>query len=85
MLFIVIKWKWSLQPVKIHCFWFWNVRYSNIDIIFSELLQGLQIQIIMFNYEKNFSTVIVNNSTNINKTNNDLSPQLTEHKTDHDI
>ena len=30
--------------------------------------------------EKNILTMMVNNSTNINKTNIHLSPQLTEHK-----
>jgi len=29
--------------------------------------------------------VTVNNSTNINKTNNHISPWLTEHKKDHEI
>jgi hypothetical protein len=31
-------------------------------------------------YEKNFLSVMVNNSTNINKTNNHLSTQIIEHK-----
>ena len=31
-------------------------------------------------YEKKDLTVMVNNSTDINKTNNHLSPQITEHK-----
>ena len=30
-------------------------------------------------YEKKVETVMVNNSTNINKTNNHLSPQIIEH------
>jgi hypothetical protein len=33
----------------------------------------------------NLYSVIVNNLTNINKTNNQLSPQSTEHKKDHEI
>ena len=33
----------------------------------------------------NLYSVIVNNFTNINKTNNQLSPQSTEHKKDHEI
>jgi hypothetical protein len=36
-------------------------------------------------YGKNIKTVMVNNSTNINKTKNHFSPQTTEHKKDHDI
>ena len=31
-------------------------------------------------HEKEASSVMVNNSTNINKANNHLSPSLTEHK-----
>jgi hypothetical protein len=34
-------------------------------------------------YEKKFEIVMVNNSTNINKTNNNLLLQLDEHKKDH--
>ena len=34
-------------------------------------------------YEKKFEIVMVNNSTNINKTNNHLLLQLNEHKKDH--
>jgi hypothetical protein len=29
--------------------------------------------------------VMVNNSTNVNKTNNHISPQIIKHKKDHDI
>ena len=36
-------------------------------------------------YEKKALTVMVNNFTNINKTNNNLSPPTIEHKTDHNI
>ena len=35
--------------------------------------------------QKKVLTVMANNSTNINKTHNRLSPQLTEHKKYHDI
>ena len=39
-----------------------------------------------FNYEKKVKAEMVNNSTNINKRNNHLSPYLTEHKKgDHEI
>ena len=34
--------------------------------------------------KRNFK-VLINNSTNINKTHNHLSPQIIEHKKDHDI
>jgi len=37
------------------------------------------------NYEKKALTVMANNSTIINKTNNNLTPQLIKHITDHDI
>jgi hypothetical protein len=33
----------------------------------------------ILNYEKKVKTVMVNNSTNINETNNCLSPQIIEH------
>ena len=33
-----------------------------------------------YHYEKKIKTVMVNNSTNINKTNNHLSPQVIKHK-----
>ena len=39
----------------------------------------LQI-VVKYNYEKKVYTVMVNNATNINKTNNHLSPQNIEHK-----
>ena len=34
--------------------------------------------------KRKFKTVIVNNSTNINKMDNHLSPQTMEHKKEHD-
>lgn len=36
-------------------------------------------------YEKEVLTVMINNFTTISKTNNHLSFQICEHKTDHDI
>jgi hypothetical protein len=36
-------------------------------------------------YEKKVETVMVNNSTNINKTNNHLSPQIIEHMSDNTV
>jgi len=39
----------------------------------------LQIAV-KYNYEKKVYTVMINNATNINKTNNHLSPQNIEHK-----
>ena len=44
--------------------------------------QELQ-SVVTLNYEKKI--LMVNNSTNINKTNNHLSPQIIEYKKDHDI
>ena len=37
------------------------------------------------NYEKKVETMMINNSTNINKTNNHISPQIMEQKKEHDI
>ena len=34
----------------------------------------------IYDYEKKIETVMVNNSTNINKTNNHLLPQVIEHQ-----
>ena len=35
--------------------------------------------------KRKFNIVMIKNSTNVNKTNNHLSPQTLEHKRDHDI
>ena len=53
--------------------------------LLKNLVHVIQLISIIIDYDKEVQTVIVNNSTNINKTNDNLSPQIIEHKKDHDM